>query len=59
MFYTGVYLYLTMIYLHFVYLHRAVLAHGHDGQLPEGPKITGTHANLCMLRTAFFLMFKH
>ena len=42
MFYTGVYLYLTMIYLHLVYLHRAVLAHGHDGQLPEGPKITGT-----------------
>jgi hypothetical protein len=55
MFYTGVYLYLTMIYLHLVYLHRAVLAHGHDGQLPEGPKITGTPCSSMYVADSIFV----
>jgi hypothetical protein len=37
----------------------AVLMHGQAGQLPGGLANTGPHANLCILYTACFLIFKH
>jgi hypothetical protein len=35
------------------------LMHGHNGQLPGGNRAKEPHTNLCMLYTAWFLMFKH
>jgi hypothetical protein len=37
----------------------AVLMHGQAGQLPGVLANTGPHANLCILYTACFLIFKH
>jgi hypothetical protein len=42
-----------------LHVNRVVLTHWKNGQFPGGPTSIGTYANLCMLRTACFLMFKH
>ena len=48
---------LTGIYS--VIIIRAVLTPRHTGKFPGAPRAYGSHANLCMLCTACFLMFKH
>ena len=53
--------YVFFFSLFFNSLHRTpsvVSTHGHTGQLPRGPTIIGGHANIWMLCTACFLMFK-
>jgi hypothetical protein len=51
------------VYHHFQHYYvvviSAILTHGHDGQLQGGSTSIGAHANLYMLCTACFLMFKH
>jgi hypothetical protein len=36
-------------------MYSAVIVHGHAGQMPGCPMSIGSHANLCMLCTAYLL----